>query len=186
MKNLRKLVILCVLLALCAILGGCAEDTVTVDVIKNSLTDQMRTYTLHDFAQKPVEHLLNVNQVTVSSTEKTEGGVQVYAEVAMSDADMRVTAYYRLLYRKSGNSWRLDSQRTYRQPEITASDRDQTRYVQEYYAQKFGNLTLVGSPAKDQDQATVYRFAIQNKPRFVDEPNELVVRISFYTDAQGG
>ena len=176
-----------ILSILCFVLAGCSskDSGITEDVIKNSATDDMRSFSYRDFAQQPEVHLLNVDKVVIESQEQGEGGQIVYANLMMSDETLSVSAFYKLLYRKAEQNWRLDQATSYKAAEITMSVKPTEANIRSYYQEKYGSLEL--SKQKESNGMLVYRYTYEDIHTYLTARGELEITVEpFYSGREAG
>ena len=153
----------------CFILTGCSSGgKITESIIKDSLTDDLRSYSYADFAEVGKIHVLNVDKVSIESQTEENGGQAVYAEVLMSDDVFSAKAYYKLLYRKGSDGWRLDQASEYKASEFDVKAEPSEDKVRAYYQEKYGDLKLLES--KKDDGKYIYHY------QYLDEHTYLTIR----------
>lgn len=153
----------------CFILTGCSSGgKITESIIKDSLTDDLRSYSYADFAEVGKIHVLNVDKVSIESQTEENGGQAVYAEVLMSDDVFSAKAYYKLLYRKGTDGWRLDQTSEYKASEFDVNAEPSEDKVRAYYQEKYGDLKLLES--KKDDGKYIYHY------QYLDEHTYLTIR----------
>ena len=166
---MKKRVILMALTLVLLMLTGCSsESKITESVVKGSLTEDLRSYSYADFAETGKIHVLNVDKVNIESQAEENGGQAVYAEVLMSDDIFSAKAYYKLLYRKGSDGWRLDQTSEYKTGEFDVKAEPSEDKVRTYYQKEYGDLKLLES--KKDDGKYIYRY------QYLDEHTYLTIR----------
>jgi len=162
----RYISIIVVMFLVCVLLSGCSSgNKISESIVKNSLTNDLRTFTYADFAESGTDRVLNVDKVTIEGQDEENGGQTVYAEIRMSDDLISAKVYYKLLYRKSSEGWRLDRASEYKNGEMEVRAEPTEAKVRAYYQEKYGDLELI---EKRQDQGKyIYRYQYVDKHKYV-------------------
>ncbi len=160
----------------CLLLSGCSSvSAITENVVKESMTNDLRSFSYADFAEIGETHVLSVEKIHIESQADENGGKMVYTEVQMSDDVLAAKAYYKLLYRKGADGWRLDQADEYRACEFEVKAEPSEEKIRAYYQKKYGNLKLVES--RKEKGKFIYRYQYLDEHTYLTSQGTIEVAV---------
>lgn len=178
MANHRQYALLfMILLLLTVLLAGCSSGSkVSEATIRDSVTADMKTFQLEDFAQtNQVSHTLGIDKITIESSSEENGGQLVYAQVMMSDKDLSAELYYKMLFRKNGNEWRLDEYQEYKPSLVKILAKPKENAVRAYYQDKYGSLDLVSQ--QESGESYIFHYRYQDLHQYLSITGEIEITV---------